>query len=132
MQHIYEELFRDAVRVSTCQPPSARGHIVRSEKHLNVHAQKPRFSQCERTSGATVTRNPIDRHLPLQNAGSEQPPTGCSTNMNPHFTHSKLLWTPTRPHLTGVDALRRLINRKHGLNLGVTIHYVCKLTLLTP
>ncbi len=36
-----------------------------------VYAQKSRFSQYKRTSGATVTANPIDRHRPLQNAGSD-------------------------------------------------------------
>ncbi|KAK2464310.1 hypothetical protein APHAL10511_003767 [Amanita phalloides] len=33
----------------------------------------------------------------------------CSANI--------LLWTPSHPHHTNLDALRRFINRKHGLNL---------------
>ena len=35
-----------------------------------------------------------------------------------YFAQSKLLWSPLQPKSTGAEALRRYINRKHGLQLG--------------
>ncbi|EKM80626.1 hypothetical protein AGABI1DRAFT_55606 [Agaricus bisporus var. burnettii JB137-S8] len=37
--------------------------------------------------------------------------------MDSYFSQSKLLWTPRNPEFTSTDLFRRLINRKHGLNL---------------
>ncbi|KXN90980.1 Acetoacetyl-CoA synthetase [Leucoagaricus sp. SymC.cos] len=37
--------------------------------------------------------------------------------MDSYFSQSKLLWTPSQPGFTNTDLLRRLINRKHNLNL---------------
>ncbi|KAJ6625755.1 hypothetical protein B0H10DRAFT_2174015 [Mycena sp. CBHHK59/15] len=37
--------------------------------------------------------------------------------MSSHFEHSQPLWTPRNPSLTAVERLRRLVNRKHGLQL---------------
>ncbi|EED79249.1 predicted protein [Postia placenta Mad-698-R] len=37
--------------------------------------------------------------------------------MDTHFAHSRLLWRPANPARTSLDAFRRMVNRKHGLNL---------------
>ncbi|PCH36095.1 acetoacetate-CoA ligase [Wolfiporia cocos MD-104 SS10] len=37
--------------------------------------------------------------------------------MTSYFSQSKVLWRPTNPNSTSLDALRRMVNRKHGLNL---------------
>ncbi|KZT10799.1 acetoacetate-CoA ligase [Laetiporus sulphureus 93-53] len=34
-----------------------------------------------------------------------------------HFAQSKLIWRPAHPSRTSLDVFRRVINRKHGLNL---------------
>jgi len=38
--------------------------------------------------------------------------------MHTYFSQSKLLWTPAQPATSAAEALRREINRKHGLNLS--------------
>ncbi|KZT71816.1 acetoacetate-CoA ligase [Daedalea quercina L-15889] len=37
--------------------------------------------------------------------------------MEGHFAHSKLIWSPSRPSYSSLDVFRRIVNRKHGLNL---------------
>lgn len=36
------------------------------------------------------------------------------------FEHSKLIWKPLAPHRTRAEALRRLINHKHSLQLSTS------------
>lgn len=39
--------------------------------------------------------------------------------MQAQFSQSRKIWSPKDPSRTGVEALRRFVNRKHGLNLGM-------------
>ncbi|KAJ7497750.1 hypothetical protein FB451DRAFT_1163582 [Mycena latifolia] len=40
--------------------------------------------------------------------------------MSPYFENSAPLWKPSKPSFTAADRLRQLINRKHGLHLGMS------------
>lgn len=44
-----------------------------------------------------------------------EPLVGASDN---YFGQSRLVWKPLQPETAAVEVLRRMINRKHGLNLS--------------
>lgn len=44
-----------------------------------------------------------------------------------HFALSRLIWRPTHPSRTALDAFRRTINRKHSLDLSTFLNFTCDL-----
>lgn len=49
---------------------------------------------------------------------------------NTLFEHSKLLWSPLNPNRTRVEALRRMINHKRGLQLSRQTNHTRRLECL--